>query len=427
MDILSLVTIAVCILISAFFAGAETAITGVSRARLYHLIQAGDPRAQIIGQLREKKESLISALLFGNNAVNILASALATNLAIDWAGDEGVIYATVVMTVLVVVFGEVLPKTIAIGNIEPAALAVSRPLWWIFKILYPVTHAIQWLIRPLVAFFHRMKHEGADVSASEIIRGTVELHHDEGRVARQERDMLGTILDLDDITVAEVMTHRINMESIDIGQPVEDIINAVIASAHTRMPVWEGRTENIVGVLYVKSLLKEIREKKQLSHQHLHSLLVRPWFIPDTTTLKEQLQAFRQRRLHLALVVDEYGELKGVVTLEDILEEIVGAINDEYDWSLSGNVIPMGHNVFQVEGTTTIRDLNRQLGWDLPDENASTIAGLIIDEARVIPDMGDSFEFHGVRFTVRGKSGNQLTRIWVEKLPEPEGEEAMGE
>ncbi len=418
-----LITIFLCLLASAFFAGSETAITGLSRARLYHLIQEGRKNALRVGELRKQKESLLSAMLLGNSAVNILASAVATDLAIESFGQDGVAYVTLIMTFLIVVFGEVLPKTYAILNAETVALGVSRPLWWVFKLLYPFTRAIQAIIRPILLLLGMDAGGGdtSDVSASDVIRGTVELHHEEGKVAKQQRDMLGTILDLDEIRVGEVMTHRINLESLDIGQPVETLISEAIRSTHTRLPVWRERPENIVGVLHIKRLLKELREQKTLGPDDVQSLLVKPWFIPDATTLKEQLQAFRLRRQHLALVVDEYGELRGMVTLEDILEEIVGKIDDEHDWSMHSEIVPVGQHHYQVEGTTTIRDLNRQLDWDLPDDRAATVAGLILDEARVIPDIGDSFDFHGVRFTVRGRSGNQITRVLAEKLPEAEG------
>lgn len=416
----SLVAIGLCVIASAFFAGAETAVTGVSQARIFHLIQEGNRRAKLVGELRKDKEALIGALLLGNSAVHILGSALAAGLAIKMWGEEGVFYASAIMTVIVVTFGEVLPKTYAILNSERVTLGVSYFLWLVCRVLTPFVRVVQWIDYP----FLRMLgvHDGKDkslVSATDMIRGTIEMHHHEGEMEKDDRDMLGSILDLNHREVSEVMIHRKQVESIDIGAEPDAIIAAAIASAHSRIPLYKDNLENIVGVLYMKDLFRLIRQQKiGITREMIRRIAQKPWFVPETTLLADQLAAFRSKRKHFACVVDEYGAWQGIVTLEDIIEEIVGEIDDEHDPLAIADVMPFGESAYRVSGMVTIRDINRQLGWDLPDEDATTVAGLVLHEARVIPDVGASFEFYGYRFTVEERRNNQVTMLTVEKLPE---------
>lgn len=417
--------ILVCLFLGAFFSASETAITAVSRARIYHLILEGDKRAKKVGDLRKQKERLISGLMIGNNVVNILAAALATELAISHWGEHGVIYATFIMTVVVVVFAEVLPKMLAIQNAESAALRLAPAVSVVLRLINPLNALLQVVIRSMLRVF------GIDItksnsisSAEDVIRGTIELHHHEGKVVKQDRDMLGSILDMQNMEVGEVMVHRMAMETMDIDQPVEDILRQVMGSMHSRIPFWQGEPDNIVGVLHVKVLLKRLREGGSLDMTTLHALMAKPWFIPETTSVNSQLNAFRVAHQHLALVVDEYGALQGLVTLEDLIEEIVGRIQGEQGTRKSHEIAMLDKATYIVRGSMTIRDINRELGWDLPDTEASTIAGLLIHDAQLIPEIGQTFEFHGVRFSVLDKQGNQLTRLKMELLPKQELPEA---
>ncbi len=417
---LSILAIAICVAASAFFAGAETAVTGVSQARLFHLIQDGDPRARKIGQLRKDKESLIGSLLLGNSAVHILGSALAAGLAIKLFGQEGVFYASAIMTVVVVTFGEVLPKTYAILNSESLTLRVSYVLWAICWVLRPFTRVIQWIDYPFLRMLGVHGGHGKSlVSAVDTIRGTIELHHYEGDVIKQDRDMLGSILDLNARTLTEIMTHRSQVESIDLGNDPETIIAEAIANNHSRIPLWRNNPENIVGVLHLKDLLRLVRAQKiGVTREMIRRIASKPWFVPETTTLADQLTAFRSARRHFACVVDEYGAWLGIVTLEDIIEEIVGEIDDEHDPRQIAEIMPYGEHAYRVAGTVTVRDLNRHLDWDLPDDYAATIAGLVLHQARVIPDAGAVFEFFGYRVTIAEKRANQITQLLIEHLPD---------
>jgi Mg2+/Co2+ transporter CorB len=413
-DWLSLAAIIVCLLLSFFFAGSETALTASSRAAMLRLAQDGNRNATIVNRLMTARERLIGALLFGNNAVNILASALTTSLFLVWFGDVGVLYATAVMTVLVVVFAEVLPKTIAFNAPDRMALLAAKPMAVVVRVLGPVLIAIEWLVRQILRIVGLGSVADSSIlPAHEEIRGTVDLLHREGTVEKHDRDMMGGLLDLRELTVSDVMVHRTEMTTVNAADPPEEIVEAILKSGFTRIPLWRDKPENIVGILHAKDLLRALKsEEEDLSKIDITTLMLPPWFVPDIRPLSEQLKAFRRRKTHFALVVDEYGEVEGLVTLEDILEEIVGDISDEHDTPLPG-VRPQPDGSVNVDGSVPIRDLNRAMDWNLPDAEATTIAGLVIHEARSIPDVGQSFTFHGFRFSVMRKQRNRITALRI--------------
>ncbi len=402
------------LIVSAFFSGSETALTAASRARMHALEDDGNARAGLVNRLLESRERLIGALLLGNNLVNIAASALTTSLFLSVFGEAGVAYATLVMTALVVVFAEVLPKTYAILNADKMALAVAPVLKVLVALLAPVTAALQFLVRHTLRLFGTDIDDDTDVlSAHEEIRGAIELHHKEGGVVKGDRDMLGGVLDLRDLDVADIMVHRTKMVAIDADLPPEEIIDQALQSSHTRLPLWKGEREEIVGVLHARTLLQALRDSRgDVSKIDVMALASPPWFVPDTTTLKAQLAAFLKRKAHFAIVVDEYGEVMGLLTLEDIIEEIVGDITDETDVAAT-DAQPQPDGSLIVEGLVPIRDVNRLMDWDLPDEEATTVAGLVIHEAQTIPNPGQTFNFHGFRFEVMRRHRNRITRLRV--------------
>lgn len=412
--------ILIFLLISAFFSAAETAMTAVSRARIYQLVMDGNKRAQIVSRLRKEKESMIGTVLLGNNAVNIAASAIATTLSVRLFGDEnGLLIVTVIMTLLVVIFSEVLPKTFAIQNAERVSLAFAPALSLLVKLFWPITRSIQLFIRVTLSLFGvDINKTNTLISATDVIRGTIELHHREGKMIKQDRDMLGSILDLNDIEVCDIMIHRKNVETLDADLPPDELVTQAVSTMHSRIPLWRGEPDNILGVLHVKNLIKAMREHEgELTSEDILGICAAPWFIPETTSLRGQLLAFRSKRQHFAFVIDEYGGWQGIVTLEDIIEEIVGDIEDEHD-EVARDVQKLAENIYVIDGSVTLRDLNRQLGWSLPDDDASTIAGLLIHEAQTIPSVGERFHVHGFNITVIEKDAMQITRVKVEKRPE---------
>ena len=410
---ISIGAIGLLIALSGFFSGSETALTAASRPRMHHLAGSGDRRARAVERLTADRERLIGAILLGNNAVNILASALATSVLISVAGDAGVAYATIGMTIVIVVFAEVLPKTYAIREADRVALRVGpvlRPIVWL---LSPIVGTIRLVVSATLSVAGASQETRSASAAEEELRGTITLQAREGEMVKHEHDMLHSILDLDEVDVGAVMTHRKTMEMIDAESAPADILDQVVRSPYTRLPVWRGEPDNIVGVLHAKDLLRAVHANlTDLDRLDVKTIVTEPWFVPETTPLKEQLDAFRERRAHFAFIVDEYGSLMGLVTLEDIIEEIVGEIVDEHDIA-RGEVVEGADGSFLIPGTVAIRDLNRAYDWDLPDEEAATIAGLVLNEAQEIPEIGESFSLYGFTFEVRARKRNQITRLRV--------------
>jgi Mg2+/Co2+ transporter CorB len=415
--------ILVLLAISAVFSAAETALTGASRGRMHQLERDGDLPAARVNRLLADQETMIGAVLIGYNVLNILSSALATMFITQVVpGAWGVAIATGIMTLLVVVFVEVLPKTLAIVRADDVARALSGPMLLVVWLLGPVIYAIQWVVRHTLRLFGVRLDMAADVlAAHEEIRGAVEYHHSEGLVESGDRRMLGGVLDLGELTVADVMVHRRQIAMLDVGDPPRQIVAEALASPYTRLPLFRGEPENVVGVLHAKDIARAVAAAGDVDALDIAAIAMTPWFVPETTHLKDQLNNFLRRRSHFALVVDEYGALQGLVTLEDILEEIVGEIEDEHDAAVEG-VRPQPDGSVIVDGDVSVRELNRALDWELPDDHAVTVAGLVIHEAQAIPEVGQAFIFYGRRFQVLRRQRNQITSLRITPLPKDQAE-----
>ena len=409
------VIIMILLTVSALFSAAETAMTGASRARMYQLEREGDRAAARVNKLIGRQERMIGALLLGNSLINILSSALVTDvLEHKLPQPWGVIVSTGVMTVLVLVYAEVLPKTLAIGRPDDVARVLSWPTAVAVHLFGPLIAAIQWAIVRMLALVGFEVSPEADAFAAQVeIRGAIEYHHDEGLVEDRDRRMLGGVLDLSDMDVTQIMVHRKNIVMLDADLPARDLVAEALEAPYTRLPLYRGDPENIIGVLHARDLARAIAAcDGDITVLDIVAVAKEPWFIPDTTNLKDQLQAFLKRKNHFALTVDEYGALMGLVTLEDILEEIVGEIEDEHDYAVEG-VRRQPDGSVNVDGSVTIRDLNRALDWELPDDDWVTVAGLVIHEAQTIPEPGQTFIFHGHRFQVLRRQRNQITALRV--------------
>lgn len=418
----TLTAVIILLFLSAFFSGSETALTAASRARIHAMAKNGSKRAQLVEVLTQRKDRLIGALLLGNNLVNILASSLATSLLITFFGDTGVVYATLGMTLAVVIFAEVLPKTWAINKPDGFALGVAPIISPVVTIFAPITSIIQILVRTILGFFGiSTLTDRSGFTGMEEIRGTVDLLHRDGEVVKHDRDMLGGLLDLSELEVQDVMVHRTQMVSLDVTLPQEELVTAILESPYTRIPLHAGDSDEIVGVIHAKNLLRTlIKSGGDLENIDVRQIATPAWFVPETRSVQSQLNAFLRQKKHIALVVDEYGEVQGIITLEDIIEEIVGDIADEHDEVLAG-VTPEPDGSYLIDGKLPVRDINRSLDWSLPDEEATTIAGLIIHEARTIPQQGQQFTFHGFRFKIMRKLKNRITQVRVTRLePKPE-------
>ena len=404
-----------CIVLSGCFASAETALTASSRARLSALDKTPDAkRARIVLKLLDSRSRLIGAMLLGNSVANIGSSALLTSVLVGLLGEAGVLYATAVMTVLLLVFAEVLPKTVAINHPEKVSLFFAWPAAVFVAVFGPVLKGVEIVVQGVLNLLGVSFDERRSMlTGREELKSTVDLLHREGGVGRNDRDMFGGLLDLGDLTVGDVMVHRTQTLTINADLPATEIVRAALASPHTRLPLWRGQPDNIVGVIHAKALVRALMAVGgDATRIDIDDIAFEPWFVPVTTGLREQLQSFLARKLHFALVVDEYGEMMGIITLEDIVEEIVGDITDEHDVVRQG-CRPQPDGSVLVEGSVPIRDLNRVMNWNLPDEEATTIAGLVIHEAQAIPEAGKSFRFHGFQFDILRRTRNMLTQLRV--------------
>ncbi|CUJ93069.1 Magnesium and cobalt efflux protein CorC [Ruegeria denitrificans] len=413
------------LVLSGFFSGSETALTASSRGKLRAQADKGSRGAQKALDITDDNERLIGSVLLGNNLVNILAASLATALFTRLFGESGVALATLVMTLLVLVFAEVLPKTYAITNAEKAAALVAPIISIVVTVFSPMVAAVRLLVRGVLRLFGVQIDPDSNILAvREEIAGALQLGHSEGVVEKEDRDRILGALDLGDRTVEEIMLHRSNIEMIDANDAPEAILQQCLKSPHTRLPVFRDEQENIVGVVHAKDLFRAMyahagaseSDTNRLKEFDISKVANDPYFVPETTTLDDQMREFLRMHSHFALVVDEYGSLRGLITLEDILEEIVGEIADEFDIEEDVPVTRTEDGQFLVEGAMTIRDANRAMDWSLPDEEANTIAGLVIHEAQMIPVVGQVFAFHGFRFEVTAKEGNRVTELKIRHL-----------
>jgi Mg2+/Co2+ transporter CorB len=414
---LVLAAIIVLLALSAFFNASETALTAASRARMHALEQEGNTKARLVNRLLRQPAKMIGAVLLGNTLVDVMAASLASGVAVVMVGPAGVAYATAIVTLLIVIFSAVLPKTYALAFADSVALFIAPIMRVMIALLSPATAAIQYIVRLILRLTPSKRDDAANIlAAHEEIRGTIELQTIGGAVPKGDAAMLGGVLDLRSLQVLDIMVHRTKMQTIDIDDPPERVVEEVLKSQHTRIPLWKDEPENIVGVVHSKDLLVALAHVGwDVAKLDIQGLAAQPWFVPDTTSVTDQLNEFLKRKAQLALVVDEYGEVQGLITLEDILEEIVGQIADEHDVQDVAIRLQADGSV-NVDGTVAVRDLNRQMDWSLPDEEATTIAGLVIHEAQTIPEPGQAFTFYGYRFEILRKSRNKITAIRVRPI-----------
>jgi Mg2+/Co2+ transporter CorB len=407
--------VVLCLMLGAYMSAAETAITGASRPRMHRLAQQGNKRAVLINRLLDRKDEAVSAVLLGNSVVNILSASLTTAVLTAIFGAAGVVYATIIVGVMVVIFAEVMPKTWALLRADRVALILAPSIVVTLAILGPMARGVAWVSRLFLRLIgvHVDRTPEIDEHA-DVLRGAIELHG-EGQADEAvpaEKAMLRSVLDLGDRTVGDVMTHRGNVVLIDGDQPMDAIVTQMLAAPYTRIPVQRGEPDNIVGVIHAKDLFRAVKAAGSPEAVKLEDVMTPPWFIPESTVLFDQLQAFRARHEHFAIVVDEYGALRGIVTLEDIIEEITGDIEDEHD-AIKRGVMLREDGSLICQGDVPIRDLNREFDWGLPEDVAITIAGLVLHEARRIPEVGQIYAFYGFRFEILKREGTRIAELRI--------------
>jgi Mg2+/Co2+ transporter CorB len=405
----------ICLALGAYMSAAETAVTGASRPRMHRLAQQGNRRAAIVNSLLDRKDETVSAVLLGNNVVNILSASLTTAVLTAIFGAAGVVYATIIVGILVVIFAEVMPKTWALLRADRVALILAPSLVVTLSLLGPSARAIAAVSRFFLGLLRVRVDRTPDAEEhADVLRGAIELHGQDltDLAAPAEKAMLRSVLDLGEHTVADVMTHRGAVALIDADQPIDTIVNEMLASPYTRIPVYRNEPDNIVGVVHAKDLFRAVKAAGGTEGVKIDDVMTASWFIPESTILFDQLQAFRARHEHFAIVVDEYGALRGIVTLEDIIEEITGDIEDEHD-AVKRGMVPRDDGSVVCRGDVPIRDLNREFGWGLPEDVAITIAGLVLHEARRIPEVGQTYAFYGFRFEILKREGTRIAELRV--------------
>ena len=408
------------VILSAFFSGSETSLTSASKPRMHNLAKSGKKNAKVFEDLFRDKELLICTILFANNLVNVLASALATKILIELTNTDGILYATIIMTLMILVFGELIPKTLALSKADNYALKISPFIRLLVILLYPLTFTLNFIVYILLKIvgvnYSNFKKEEISEKREEELRGAIDLHGEDS--SRDEKNMLKSILDLDEITVGSIMIPRKDIFSLPVKITYNDLLEELENSPHSRIPIWEKNPENIIGVFHVRRLIsyKNSDSKKF----NIKSLCQKPWFIPESTKLDNQLMEFKKRKEHFSIVVDEYGEFLGIVTLEDIIEEIVGDIDDEQDMLKTSKKVTgiksLSPSSFLVEGNVNIRDLNKELNINLQiNNNVSTVAGLVLYESRTIPKTKQVFSFYDLNFEILKKKNNQITLLKITK------------
>jgi len=402
----------VLILLSGFFSGSETALMSLDRLRLAYLVEKKRPGALKLESLLDKPDRLLGTLLVGNNIVNIAISVFATTLLVELYADRAEFLTILILTPILLIFGEVSPKTFAARRSETVAFAVLKPMLLLVTLLAPFVWLVGGVSR-LVTRLFGSEEQRAAISGDEI-RSIISVGEQAGTVHKDQRRMLHGIFDLAEIRVRDVMIPRTEVVGIEVNTPFATVLTMVRQSMHSRFPVYEGNLDSIVGVIHSKDILNYVDQPDAFT---LRTLVRPPYFVPEAKRIETLLQSFRRRRVHLAVVVDEYGGVEGIVTLEDIVEEIVGEIRDEYDIE-EVLVRELAPGSFLVDGSASLRSINRRFKLHLSEEHATTLAGFLLRTFGTIPKAGESCVAEGVRFDVRKVVDRRVEEIEM-TLPAP--------
>ncbi len=412
--ILRIGALVLLVFFSAFFSGSETALMALNKLKLKHQAREGRKGAKVLEGILRRPDNLIGTILLGNNLVNVAGSAIAASLAISvWGEELGILYATVVMTLVLLIFAEITPKTYAAYHSEGVAYLVSRPLRFLMALLKPLVLAVTFFTNGILRMLGMRRRKG-EVFTEEELKTMILLGEEAGFIERKRKRMLNGVLELGDISVKDVMTPRTEIFAVDLEEPAEDVKKKLLSSPYSRVPLYRGNIERIVGVLLIKDFLKALASGRE---PKIEEMMTEPYFIPESKRIQEQLTDFQKKRVHMAIIIDEFGGIEGLVTMEDLLEEIVGEIWDEYDkWLVP--VVRHRDGSLTVDGKLTIRDLSRELGVELPEEEFNTVAGLILHGLGRIPVKGESCDYMGFRFTAQKVVGQAVKRVRIKEIGE---------
>ena len=394
------------LVLSGFFSGSETALLSLDKLRVRLLQQQGRRGADKLAKLLDNPDRLLSGILVGNNLINIAASVIATGLFVGYFGEQGEWLTVIILTPLLLIFAEVCPKTYAAQYPEKMSFFVLNPIRLVLWLLAPVVYVVSALSRLLTSFFRGEAAEGLSVSEDEI-RAIIEVGEESGVVAADQRRMLHGIFDLSETRVRDVMIPRIEVVGIDISASFQEVLDLIRSDNHSRFPVFSDSLDSVVGIVHSKEVFDYIDRTEDFS---LRDICRKPYFVPESKRIAVLLQSFRQQHQHLAMVVDEYGGVEGIVTLEDVVEEIVGEIHDEYDIEeIDFRQLAPGR--FLVDGAVSLRTVNRHFGLDLPEDHVTTLAGYLLRIMGKIPSEGESFEENGIIFRVKRMEDRRIEEV----------------
>lgn len=414
-DILKLILLVVLLILSAFFSSAETALTTTNRIRMMTLADEGNKRAARVLKITDDSGKMLSAILIGNNIVNLTASSIATSLAIRLFGSVGAGIATGILTVLILIFGEISPKTLATIHAEKLAMAYSGIIQLIMTILTPVIIIINKLSIVFLQLLRVNPEKSKNIITEAELKTIVDVSHESGVIETGEREMIHNVFDFSDATAKEIMTPRIDMTFVSCNSTYRDILEIYRENHYTRIPVYEETTDNVIGILNMKDLLLY----EDIGHFSVKKVMREPFFTYEQKNTAELFVEMQGKSINLAIVLDEYGLTAGMVTMEDLLEEIVGDIRDEYDANEDAEIIPVSDTVYLVSGSMNLEDLCRELGLHLTSDDYDTIGGFFIESCDHLPEEGESVTTDGnVRLTVISVSKNRIEQLQIE-IPEP--------
>ncbi len=405
------------LILSAFFSASETAMTAASIPYMQNLSKNNNKTAQLVLKLLSKRERLILISLILNNAVNILGSSYITFLTIRAFGEDSVVYATSLLTILIIIFGEVIPKQLALLNANKLSLIIAYPFQCFIWVLTPLTILVELVVNIFIGRAKNRHATDANQEFEDELKGFIDMHRGNSAEINEERRMLKSILELDDITVEQVMTHRKNVFQIPTNMPVKRAINKIIESKFSKIPLYDPKLhDKIVGVIHLRNIVEAYHNNQNIELKHIAQ---KPFFVIENTTILKLISSFRTKNEHFAVVVDEYGDFMGIITLEDIIEEIIGDIDENQNNldAIEGvQEVETGH-IYDIFGEVPIRALNRHFEWNLPMDNATTIAGLVIDYAKKIPQVGDFYHIQNVVIHVTEKQRHKITklRLFIQK------------
>jgi putative hemolysin len=405
-QLLHLLGLAVLLVFSAFFSGSETALLSMDRLRIKYLVDKKRRGADQLDAILERPDRLLGAILVGNNLVNIAASVFATTLFVELYGDRGEIMTILILTPLLLIFSEVSPKTYAAQHPEKVSFLVLRPIQAVMWLLTPVVWLVSGVARLLNRFM--LAEEARPIISEDEIRSIISVGEQTGVVPKEQRRMLHGVFELSQIRVRDVMIPRTEVAGIEVNSTFEEALALARRSRHSRFPVYEGSLDSIVGLIHSKDILNYVGTPEAFD---LRKIARPPYFVPESKRIETLLQSFRRKRVHLAVVVDEYGGVEGIVTLEDIFEEIVGEIEDEYDEVEEALFRETAPGRYLVDGSASLRTINRRFGLHLSEEHANTLAGFLLRTMGTIPEEGDGCEANGTSFIVRKVVDRRIEEI----------------